>query len=436
MITIYCEKITPRVKYTFHLVFEAILGLDYELMSDEAIYLSSDEAKFTYGIGPIDEGIFVRASGLLFESDIIDQSLEVGELDGIPAFYRVDQPSFLEYDLFSAIFYLVSRYEEYLPHIEDGHGRYQASQSIAFQNGFLGSPIVDRWAQLIGRLLMEKFPTLAIASRSFHYLNTIDIDNAYAYAGKGGLRNVGGMAKSALRLDKNDLSKRLNVLGGKAKDPYDTYSYMQEQAAKYNTAVKSFVLLGDYGPYDKNLPHSSAEQIRAIQHMAAFSEVGMHPSYGSAGDLGQVKKEMSRLSGILGRSIRISRQHYLKLKMPNTYRILIECGVEEDHSMGYSEVLGFRAGTCTPFKFYDLEAETSTDLIVYPFAVMDRTLNDYLKLNPDEAIQHLHQLVKEVRAVGGTLISVWHNESLSDALEWKGWLPVYEQLQACGIEEG
>ena len=100
--------------------------------------------------------------------------------------------------------------------------------------------------------------------------------------------------------------------------------------------------------------------------------------------------------------------------------------------MGYSEVLGFRAGTCTPFRFYDLELETSTDLMVYPFALMDRTLNDYLSLSPDEAIKRVEQVAKEVKAVGGTLISIWHNESLSDELEWKGWLPVYEHLQRYG----
>jgi len=435
MITIFCEEATSRFTYTFDLVFNLILAAEYELTSDRESYHATTNAKFSYGTHPVDDGLFLRSSGLLAENDIRPQSVEVGELNSYPALFKVQEPSAIQYDLFSAIFYMVSRYEEYLPGERDEHGRYCAHQSVASLGGFLELPIADIWAQMIGQLLKEKYPGLVLGERSFRYTNTIDIDNAFAYAGKGGVRTVGGIIKSAIRLDKADLTSRIETLSGKGKDPYDTYAYMKELATKYNKEVKSFVLLGDYGPYDKNLPHSSAEQIQAVKHMAEFSEVGMHPSYDSAGRVDQVQKEMGRLSEILDRPVKTSRQHYLKLKIPDTYRILINCGIEEDHSMGYSEVLGFRAGTCTPFRFYDLELETSTDLIVYPFALMDRTLNDYLSLSPDEAIKRVEQVAKEVKAVGGTLISIWHNESLSDELEWKGWLPVYKHLQRYGSVE-
>lgn len=63
------------------------------------------------------------------------------------------------------------------------------------------------------------------------------------------------------------------------------------------------------------------------------------------------------------------------------------------------------------------------------FPWMDRTLNDYLKLSPEEAHQRISNLIREVKAVQGTFISVWHNGSLSDDREWMGWLPVYEHLQ-------
>jgi hypothetical protein len=43
----------------------------------------------------------------------------------------------LPFDPLAATFYLVSRYEEYLPFIPDEHGRFPAKQSFAFSNGFL-----------------------------------------------------------------------------------------------------------------------------------------------------------------------------------------------------------------------------------------------------------------------------------------------------------
>jgi len=436
MITIYCEEITARVSYTFEFVFNTVFGAAYMLTADLKAFTNIPGAKFTYGRKSVGEILHFGSVGLLAETEVCEQSPDVGECRGYPALFKVVQESALEYDLFSAIFFMVTRYEEYLPHETDKHGRYLASQSIASKQGFLERPIVDLWTQLIGDALIEEFPEVKLTERKFRYINTIDIDNAYAYTGKGAVRNVGGMVKSAFQRDRDGISARIGVLRGKNKDPYDTYKYMKSLAVEFNTEVKSFVLLGDYGAYDKNLHHLSADQITAVKMMDEFSHVGIHPSYGSGDKVASVQKEINRLEEILGRAIGSSRQHYLKMSFPVTYRVLIACGITEDYSMGYSECLGFRAGTCTPFKFYDLYTNESTNLTVYPFAIMDRTLNDHLELNPEEANDRISNLISEVKEVRGTLISVWHNESLSDAMEWEGWLSVYEHLQQAARTSG
>ena len=69
-----------------------------------------------------------------------------------------------------------------------------------------------------------------------------------------------------------------------------------------------------------------------------------------------------------------SRQHFLAFELPTTYLKLIQSGILEDYSMGYASHLGFRAGICSPFRFYNLLEEKETDLVVYPFQVMDVTL--------------------------------------------------------------
>ncbi|MAJ05326.1 MAG: hypothetical protein CL827_00495 [Crocinitomicaceae bacterium] len=94
--------------------------------------------------------------------------------------------------------------------------------------------------------------------------------------------------------------------------------------------------------------------------------------------------------------------------------------------MGYSDRVGFRAGTCTPFKFYDLENETTTDLKIVPFSYMDGVLNDHLKYSGKSSIEIVRNLKNNVKKVNGVFTSVWHNESLSNLDRWKGWREVFE----------
>jgi hypothetical protein len=116
----------------------------------------------------------------------------------------------------------------------------------------------------------------------------------------------------------------------------------------------------------------------------------------------------------------------LRFNLPDTYQKLIDLEIEEDYSMGYASHVGFRASTCTPFYFYDLDFEIQTPLKVFPFALMDTTLNDYMKLTPKQSLGRIRDLKNEVKAVNGVFITLFHNESLSNYLRWKGWKRLYK----------
>lgn len=94
--------------------------------------------------------------------------------------------------------------------------------------------------------------------------------------------------------------------------------------------------------------------------------------------------------------------------------------------MGYSDLAGFRAGTCTPFYFYDLGKELRTNLKIHPFVYMDGALNDRENISIDDAIFKIKNLKKQVQKVNGQFTAIWHNESLSDLDRWKGWRRVFE----------
>ena len=134
------------------------------------------------------------------------------------------------------------------------------------------------------------------------------------------------------------------------------------------------------------------------------------------------------LSGVLGREITFSRQHFLILKFPETYRRLIESGITADYSMGYSSKTGFRAGIGRSYNYFDLMDNQETNLRIFPFQIMDRTLLSYMKLSPDEAIKEFEHYTGIIRNVGGEFICLWHNDSLSDRGEWKGWKRVFKKV--------
>ncbi|MFL5753741.1 MAG: hypothetical protein ACJ76F_10055, partial [Bacteroidia bacterium] len=83
---------------------------------------------------------------------------------------------------------------------------------------------------------------------------------------------------------------------------------------------------------------------------------------------------------------------------------------------------------CTPFYWYDLDTETETNLRIHSFAVMDATLRFYMKVNPEDVIPLIRPLVEDVKKMNGQFVSIWHNETISDWREWKGWKDVYEEV--------
>ena len=138
--------------------------------------------------------------------------------------------------------------------------------------------------------------------------------------------------------------------------------------------------------------------------------------------------ECDNLSRVLNREITTSRQHFLRLRMPLSYQILIDLDITDDYTMGYASLAGFRAGIADTFRFFDLEHDNVTNLNIHPFALMDGTMRDYLELNIDESMEKAKNLIDEVKKVNGTFILLWHNETLSDEKRWTGWKNLYRQI--------
>jgi hypothetical protein len=430
---IYCPKLTNRVKYIFRLYFRDLLGLEINFTDKPEVFIAHESAKLSYASQPFSGELFFFARALLFESGINEQNISVFDWNNCKVFYSTGKASALPFDPFAAGFYLVSRYEEYLPHIRDKLDRFDAHQGIAHQHGFLQQPVINQWAILLKDILLQKYPSLDIRQPKYRFEPTIDIDNAYAYRLKGFMRTAGGYARALVNFDFDDFKTRTRVLLGMQRDPYDTYTFQLDLQKKYALKPVYFFLVGDYGVNDKNISTQNRRFRELIRHIADYAPVGVHPSFGSNKEPSRLQVEISRLKNILHLDINRSRQHFLMLKFPNTYRNLIERDITDDYSMGFANEIGWRAGICTPFYFYDLDLESETNLKIHPFGVMDATLNLYMKLSPEAALEQVKSMINEVKNVNGTFTSLWHNETLSDDKQWKGWKTMYEELVRAAI---
>lgn len=428
MILIYTSNITPRVKYIFHFIFNDIFNVAYNLTSDKQKFKTSKLPRINYSESEIKGTVKIKPHTLLFETEIKKYTIDITQWKGNKIFFQTDLLSDMPFDPFSASFYLLTRYEEYLPCQKDKYERFPAEESLAFKNNFLEEPIIDQWAFHLAEILKIHYPDFEIQERKYNYIPTVDIDVAYAYKFKGFVRTTGAFAKALINFNFTDNLKRIKVLLGLDKDPYDTYDLLEKLHKKYDVKPIFFFLVGRYAQFDKNHSLKKKKFQELIKRISSAENVGVHPSYNSNSDFDALQSEVEGLSQIINKKVEKSRQHFLKLKIPETYRNLNKLDIRQDYTMGFASKPGFRAGTCTPFHFYDLEKEEQTALKVYSFQVMDGTLNEYMKLNQQEALEIIRKIADSVKRVNGTFITLWHNESVGEQRFWKGWSGVYEEM--------
>jgi hypothetical protein len=405
------------------------LGVEYQFTSDKDEFLRYQGPKINYSEKAFSKEIYFKSTELLFEKEIETTDVIVTEHEGIPGLFPVyDEKSSIPFDPFASVFYMLSRYEEYLPYRKDEHGRFHAHESLAYKHKFLRKPVVNIWAYLIRRILKKRYPELQFRRRSFSFIPTYDIDIALSYLGKGLLRNIAGYGKDLKDLAFKRIVERTRVLLTGKRDPYDAYAYLINLHKRYQLKPYFFILFGRYGRFDKNLATSNRKFTNLVKHLADYGEIGIHPSYYSNQKPQQLKEEIQKLSKVINKEITASRQHYLKLELPFTYQNLIKNEITDDFTMGFASEIGFRAGICEPYYFYDLDTEHETPLRIHPFAVMEGTLKDYMKIKPHEAMQFVKPLIDNVKAVDGQFITLWHNQSLNDQISEGHWREPYEEI--------
>jgi len=413
-ILVYTEKEGTRTRYIIDTLFVDFLGFSVKHTSDTQIFTKSSNPKFSYLNNGLEHIPNIYNSGVIETDRIfnIDVSL--------PAEFKT-QELHISNDLLCDSFFLLSRAEEYSSKEHDEHGRFPASASVLSQKEISEKPLTDIYAASLSYWIQSHFPQLQPQPKSATSLLSFDIDIAWALKNKPLIRQTGAIARDIISGDFRKITQRMAVIKGKTKDPFDVYDELENLAHATEIPMIFFFQMRSKGKYDKAVNVKSRDFSELVKRISKFATIGIHPSYSGGQYAENIISEKKILEDITGIAVKHSRHHFLKLHIPITPRIMSEAGISDDYTMGYADASGWRAGTCKPFKIFDIEQNKTLSLTTHPITIMDGTLGEYLNLSHGQAFEKIRELYSVTQQYGGEFIPLWHNETLSDTGKWTEW---------------
>tara|TARA_R110002049_G_scaffold1355_2_gene10414 strand:+ start:15027 stop:16259 length:1233 start_codon:yes stop_codon:yes gene_type:complete len=403
-----------------------VLGIKVKFTTKIEEFIAHDSLKMSYTKQQLGNEFFIKSHDILFEQGLDDIEIQIQDWGHTKCFFYTGEKSAIPFDIFAASFYMLSRYEEYLPHVKDEFGRFTASESLAYKYGFLYQPVVDIWAYKFKHALQKQFSEFKFPNKAYRIKPIIDVPSAYNYKLKGIMRTLGGTMKDFLKFRFRSLYKRFTVILGFKHDPYDTFKYIINRQKNTKFKFLFFFLIGDYSTYDKAINPNKKKFVALIKHVADYCDVGLKTSFFAIDNASVLKKEKIKIEAIINKPLIATRQSFSRLNLPDSYRHLIELEIKEDYTMGYVNHMGFRAGSCTPFLFYDLDFEIQTPLKIYSYHMMDYALlNKQSLLDKKKA---LNEIIYQIKQVDGEFVPVFHNYTFSDNNRWNGFKELFNLI--------
>ncbi|MEN9523499.1 MAG: hypothetical protein RL065_1876 [Bacteroidota bacterium] len=419
-VLIYIPNITNRAKYTFDILLKNLLGLQIKITSSVDDFTNYNEAKFSYGVAPISNELYFESTELLFEQNIDNTFFKNKTINEA---FKIKKNTAFGIDIFAASFYLLSRYEEY------NNCNFDFKDSILHQSKLLQQPVINQWSIELKMLLQFHFPDLQFQQNEYKIIPTFDIDRVFAFKARSITKSIAGTMKDVIKFHFLEVKKRISVLLKNSPDPFDSFDFIETCNKNIGLKTIYFLHCGNYDGVDKNVNFTNSAFKEVVQKISSSNIIGIHPSVKSISHSKLIKSELSLLqSNVQSQKIISSRQHFIKIKFPDSYHILMQNGITEDYTMGYANECGFRAGISNSYNWYDLSNETITNFIIHPFCIMESTYQYYKKNDSNAFLKDASMLSNSVKNVAGNFCFVWHNQSLSEMYEYKGWRKIYNHF--------
>ena len=371
MILIHTPVVKPRIIYVFRHFFQYRLGQEVSFTSDVSAFVAHSGPKMSYGDVPLGNEFFIAANGLLAEQGVNSVDISVFQWEGMPAFFATSAKSQLPFDFFAASFYLMSRYEEYMPYVPDDLGRFKVEQSLAHNHNFLDLPLIDMWFERFVAAWTDFFELPPFTQQVSTTELVVEIPQLYAYKYKTLFRYFFEGLYDFGRLRFAKTFDRLMVILRFREDPL--IGLIEQMEAFRSTAVsfRFFALYAALGIHDKSLSVFSKKHQQELKSLSDYAPTAPLASFESTHKSQKLVQDITRFSGLIHRPIKAIRQHKLVLRFPDTYRTYASLGIKHDYSMQYPDVPGFRASTAHPFRFYDLGEEQQTPLTIHPICLSE-----------------------------------------------------------------
>lgn len=422
------EAWATEIQYTFSILLEEFLGQHciYAMHRDDDFKISFTGGKTIY----IKNEFFrhyKESKGYIQKKSLPDKCLTWSDHDlhiqdlpvlyGKPGLKETDDSYIILADLNASAYFLLSRWEEVIDDRRDEHKRSQGIHSMAFKYHFLQRPIVNEYVDLLWTVLTKAGYNGTRKKHNYKYVITHDMDQPYQWPDwYTGIKHLGGdiLKRRDLTMAKNNLNSFYKTMALGAVDPFDHHQYLLDVAEKNGYQAHFNFIISRKSKYDQALSIDDPRLKSLIDRIESAGHIiGYHPGYHVYINQQRFNAELALLQGLVKQDIISGRQHFLRFKISDTWRLWDQAGMQWESSMGYSDIPGFRCGTCYTYTVFDCIERKKLKVKEKPLILMDATLVYYQKSwNPHS----LYALKNECKKHGGEWVSIWHNDLVKNEL--------------------
>jgi peptidoglycan/xylan/chitin deacetylase (PgdA/CDA1 family) len=345
-------------------------------------------------------------------------------LYGKPGITRDETTIRMDPDIFGTCFFFLARYEEVVGQKRDAHGRFAAVASLSSRCGLMMRPIVDEYVEVLWACLHALWPGLRRRPRAFRQNLTHDVDQLHFVLPR---LLAGDLKHRRFKSMSSNVKLWLSIKAGRAADPCDTFERIMDVSdAAGAVSTFNFITKWSHPLYDPAYFFKSSKSRALLKRISARGhQIGLHASYGSYDNGGQIAREFATLKRVCG-DAGISqnrwgaRQHFLRWRTPDTFQHLENAGLDYDSTLGYADAAGFRCGTCHDFLVFNVRTRRTLRLRERPLIAMDASVMnaEYQNLGASTAAFDYLKALKDIcRRYDGEFTLLWHNTRLSDSAD-------------------